>query len=164
MKLSPAVLRSLAAMMEHDLDAIARLDSVLQNLVPALSSGADYRDLATTGYALHNLYNAFENSFDQISRTFENHVVDQAQWHRELLDKMFLTIPEVRPPVLSDNLRKLMQELRGFRHLFRHGYDFELDRARLLSLIEQWNTAKTRAIEALRAFIAYLRAEAQQVE
>jgi hypothetical protein len=25
-----------------------------------------------------------------VSRTFENHITDQAQWHRELLTKMFL--------------------------------------------------------------------------
>ena len=130
-----------------------RIDVELADLLPALAPDiGSFRDYAAVGYLLHNLYNALENSFEQISRTFENHVVDVPRWHRELLDKMFLEIPGVRPAVLTDALRPLLHDLRGFRHVFRHGYDFSLDSARLAGLVASWNSRKKELFAALQAF------------
>jgi hypothetical protein len=129
------------------------MDAELVSLLPELAPDrGTFRDWAAVGYLLHNLYNALENSFEQISRTFENHVVDVSRWHRELLDKMFLDIPGVRPPVLTQALRPLLHDLLGFRHLFRHSYDFNLDPARLARLSADWNSAKKELFAALQAF------------
>jgi len=130
-----------------------RMDAELASLLPALAPDrGSFRDWAAAGYLLHNLYNALENSCDQISRTFENHVVDTARWHRELLDKMFLDIPGVRPAVFTEALRLLLHDLRGFRHIFRHSYDFSLDSTRLARLAADWNLGKTQLFAALQAF------------
>ena len=153
MKPESSALASLSAVIGHDLEAIQRMDMELQRLAPSLQApDSDFRDLAAVGYTLHNLYNAMENSFDQISRTFENHVVNEAQWHKELLEKMFLEIPTVRPALLTESLRKLLNDLRGFRHLFRHGYDFDLDVERLRTLVARWNAEKSGLTNALAAF------------
>jgi hypothetical protein len=72
---------SLAAVIERDLEAITRIEPALHELTPE----GDYSRCAGVAYALHNLYCALENSFDQISRSFENHIVDREQWHRELI-------------------------------------------------------------------------------
>ena len=72
----------------------------------------------------------------QISLSFENHVQDSTRWHRELLDKMFLDIKHLRPAVLPEQLRSLLGDLLGFRHVFRHAYDYELDPIRT---VEPWN-------------------------
>jgi hypothetical protein len=149
----PAARAALAAVVEHDLEAIERLAPALQ----ALPADANYAACAGAAYALHNLYNALENSFEQISRTFENHVVDRDQWHRELMLKMFLAIPGVRPPVLPDSARPLLNELRSFRHLFRHSYDFQLDPVRLNALMSAWQANGHLASQGLRRFIDWLR-------
>lgn len=129
------------------------MDAELASLMPALApDSGTFRDWAAAGYLLHNLYNALENSFEQISRTFENHVVDASRWHRELLDKMFLDIPGVRPAVLTEALRPLLHDLRGFRHVFRHSYDFNLDSARLARLAADWNLGKKELFALLQAF------------
>jgi hypothetical protein len=129
------------------------MDAELAPLLPALApERGTFRDWAAAGYLLHNLYNALENSFEQISRTFENHIVDASRWHRELLDKMFLDIPCVRPPVLTQGLRPLLHDLLGFRHRFRHSYDFTLDAARLARLSADWNLGKNELFAALQAF------------
>lgn len=85
----PAARASLAAVIRRDLEAIRRLQPLLERLAP----NAAYPACAAVAYALHNFYNALENSFDQISRTFENHIVDPVRWHRELMVKMFVEIP-----------------------------------------------------------------------
>ena len=111
-----------------------------------------FRDLAAIAYILHNIYGAVENIFEQVSRTFENHVTDPAQWHRELLTKMFLEIPKVRPAVLPSDLRNFLNDLRGFRHVFRHAYEFELDAEKLKLLVRDWNEARTSLVSAVSRF------------
>jgi hypothetical protein len=153
MQPTPEQLAALSAIIEHDLKAITKLDNQLDKLLAELHHPAPvFSVLAASAYILHNLYNALENSFVQISRTFENHVVEQRQWHKEVMDKMFLTIPTVRPAVLPDTLRRMLNDLRGFRHLFRHSYDFELDPVLLLQVVTRWQTQKLELIQALNQF------------
>jgi len=108
--------------------------------------------MVAVAYLLHNVYCALENAFEQISRTFENHLTDSAQWHRELLAKMFLEIPTVRPAVLPADLRGFLNDLRGFRHLFRHSYDFQLDPEKLSRLARDWTGARLELLAALTRF------------
>jgi hypothetical protein len=143
---------ALAAVIEHDLRAISRVEAALVEL----AADAGYGACAGVAYALHNLYSALENCFDQISRTFENHVVDRDQWHRELMLKMFLAIPGIRPAVLPEAVRPLLNELRSFRHLFRHSYDFQLDPVRLNALTSSWRTGGPAVLTALRIFADWL--------
>jgi hypothetical protein len=115
-----------------------------------------FKEHAAAAYLLHNIYNALENSFEQISRTFENHVKDFAQWHRELLGKMFLEIPGIRPAVLPKQLRRTLNDLRGFRHVFRHSYDFEIDPRRLRLVIDDFLANKPAMSDALFSFRQWL--------
>jgi hypothetical protein len=151
--LEPAARASLVAVIEHDLEAVARIAATLHELAPA----AGYEQCAGVAYAIHNLYCALENSFEQISRSFENHVVDREQWHRELMLKMFLQIPGVRPRVFPASARPLLNELRSFRHIFRHSYDYQLLPERLNALIASWRAGGPEVLLALRQFTAWLR-------
>jgi len=86
----------------------------------------DEFDWASLGYTLHNLYNAFENYFLRIAKFFEN-TVDESQWHKDLLRRMSIEISSVRPAVISKSLLFLLDDLRGFRHVFRYVYQNRLD-------------------------------------
>jgi len=152
-KIEPTAALALKAVIENDLRLIEEMNPRLDGFA---GPEVNERDLATVGYGLHNLYNALENSFDQISRTFENHIVDTARWHRELLAKMFLDIPTVRAAVLSGAGRSLLHEMLRFRHLFRHGYDFELDAAKLHALLTRWQRGREGVTNDLRIFAARL--------
>ena len=149
MKIDPASARALQAVIERDLEAITRLDARLANFNPEGSSD-DQRDAAA--YQLHNIYNALENSFIQVSRTFENHITQPESWHRELLEKMFLDLSPIRPALVPDSCRALLRDLMSFRHVFRHAYDFEIDTAKLCALQQRWNERKRLVLEALNTF------------
>jgi hypothetical protein len=62
---------------------------------------------------------------------FENRVADRSQWHTELLRRMMLDISGVRPALLSAENADLLNELRAFRHFFRHAYGLRLDFSRV---------------------------------
>lgn len=133
MRIEPNAALTLAAFIRSALTAIDRLESNISQLNLQTPSDAEIDSL---GYSLHNIYNALENCFLQVSLSFENHVRDRTRWHRESLEKMFLDIRPLRPAVLPEQLRPLLGDMLGFRHLFRHAYEFKLDQAKTLSL---WN-------------------------
>lgn len=98
------------------------------------------------GYLLHNLYCAMEDLFREVARTFENRLEDPSRYHRELLKKMHLVVPGIRPRLLSRESYLLLDELRAFRHVFRHAYEYELSAARMTELkaklTDSWDTIK----------------------
>lgn len=73
------------------------------------------------GYYLHVIYGLFEGMLRRITLVFGNHVQDESRWHAQLLRRMTLNVPEVRPAPISDELYRFLDELRRFRHLFRNG-------------------------------------------
>ncbi len=88
------------------------------------------------GFQLHNLYCAFEDLFKIVAETFENHIQDKSRYHVELLKRMTLAIEGVRPPLLSQESFVLLDNLRSFRHLFRHAYSYELDERKVRIVLE----------------------------
>jgi len=88
------------------------------------------------GYQLHNLYCVFEDLFKIIAREFENNVDDKSKYHFELLKRMSITINGIRPRLLSDESFHLLNNLRSFRHFFRHAYSYELDKRKVDIVLE----------------------------
>lgn len=128
----------LVAYLDADVDVADRLVSRLgeSRELPA--------DVAASwkGYTLHNVYSALEQTFERIARAFENQVDQPERYHAELLRRMTLEIPRVRPALLSRPAYEMLSELRSFRHVFRHAYDYELDPQRVEGLAarvqEEW--------------------------
>ncbi len=138
----------------RDMDAIADIYDRLERY--DLTGETEEDVLIVIAYHLHNLYNAFENIFRSIAGVFENDVAHSERWHARLLDHMRLDVMPLRPAVIDDEAYKALDELRRFRHLFRHAYAIELDPQRL-DLV--WRKAlKLKGIyrEQLDVFVAFL--------
>lgn len=159
MKPDLATAATLSAVIENDIRAIESMTHRLRGIAASMNPEA-FTELAGAAYLLHNIYNALENTFEQISRSFENHVKDVSKWHKELLGKMFLEIRGIRPAVFPQELRGILNELRGFRHVFRHSYDFEIDPKKLQIVIEDFLAKQGNLVDALTEFKHWLLAEA----
>ena len=90
----------------------------------------DLRDAVLLADILCNTYTCIETILFRISRVFENHL-DPNQWHKELLRKMHIDVPNIRQAVISRDSYQLLDELRRFRHFKRYYYDFDYDWYRL---------------------------------
>ncbi len=113
---------------------IVKLHSSIQEKSKRLKSHLDDEDLINSlAYKLHNLYSAYEDLFKLVARFFENQIADISGYHTELLNRMRLQIEDVRPKLLSDGSFMLLDELRGFRHVFRHAYSYKLDAERVIN-------------------------------
>ena len=131
-------LRVFLAELNAQLKEILRLYSSIEVKVESLKRNADNEDLANSlGYKLHNLYSAYEDCFKLVGRFFENQIEDMARYHTDLLKRMLLVIEGIRPNLLSEESFKVLDELKGFRHLFRHAYSYELEAERVIRLAEK---------------------------
>ena len=122
-------LELLKADIEDELRKITRLEQAFARVEPTLALPAeqvDGYDRGAIGYYLHNFYNGCENIFRAIARFFENDLGPQT-WHADLLKRMTLAIEQYRPAVIDEELYLLFEDFRGFRHVYRHSYSFELD-------------------------------------
>lgn len=122
-------LELLKADINEELEKIGRLEKDFILIQEKLNESADepsFYDRAAIGYYLHSFYNGCENIFRSIARFFENDIGPQT-WHSDLLKRMKLDVSGYRPAVIDDDLYRLLDDFRAFRHKFRHSYAFELD-------------------------------------
>jgi hypothetical protein len=110
-------------------------------------------------YLIHNLYTAFESYFLRVAKHFENNL-DDASWHRELIDRMRIEVPGIRPAVVSTGIAENLDELRRFRHRFRNIYKSHLRSDRVLevsdiaiAVSDQFSKDHTRFLEWVQSII-----------
>jgi hypothetical protein len=65
---------------------------------------------------------------------------------------MFLDITPLRPAILPEELRSLFADLLGFRHLFRHAYEFKLDQVKTVALWNRWTLENESVKQSLTLF------------
>lgn len=106
----------------------------------------------STGYWLHNLYCAFEDLFKVVAGFWENDVGTDGSLHIHLLKRMQVRIKGIRPALLSKDSFENLNELRGFRHVFRHAYSYGLDDQRVLTLLRHVLSKKDLIMEDLLKF------------
>ena len=138
----------------RDMEAIAAIYEELER--HPLEPNADKDTAIVVGYHLHNLYNAFENIFQNIASVFENSVEDMGRWHAQLLERMQLDVMPLRPAVIDKNAYDALDELRRFRHVFRHAYMIQLDEARLRLVLDKAIRLKAIYIHQLEEFSNFL--------
>ncbi|OHC00521.1 MAG: hypothetical protein A3G70_03995 [Planctomycetes bacterium RIFCSPLOWO2_12_FULL_39_13] len=108
------------------------------------------------GYQLHNLYCAFEDLFKIVAESFENHIQDKAKYHMELLKRMTISIEGIRPLLLTQESYVLLDNLRSFRHFFRHAYSYEVDIRKVRIVLEDADKLREFFKRDIAAFLAQL--------
>ena len=142
----------------EDLEAIAE---IYASLAPSPLSGEESQEeLIVVAYRLHALYTAVENIFRNVAKVFENSLDDATGWHIQLLRRMRLDLSPVRPAVIDATTYEALDELRGFRHVFRSVYRFRLDARRLSIVLEMaWEMREplSKQIDDFLEFVCRLR-------
>ncbi|HEV2269828.1 MAG TPA: hypothetical protein VGR92_10230 [Steroidobacteraceae bacterium] len=99
----------------------------------ALKNEVGYEGCA---HHLCRLYNAVEQTGLRVAKAFENHIDDEQGWHTALLARISIPIVGMRPALIPKDLKNPLEELKGFRHVFVHAYDLELDPEKLALLLK----------------------------
>lgn len=147
--------RRLAGEVQTELQSIDRLGAELA----AAPDGDDTFALRARGSILHDFYTGAERIFIRLAEEINGGVPRGDQWHRQLLRDMAMTIPAVRPAIISSELERELAEFLRFRHLFRNVYGFVLRADRLGALQEKAPTVLLRFVAEIRAFLTWLTGE-----
>lgn len=99
----------------------------------SLKSEVGYEGCA---HHLCRLYNAVEQMGLRVAKAFENHIDDEQGWYTALLARVSIPIDGVRPALIPKELKNPLEELKGFRHVFVHAYELELDPEKLALLLK----------------------------
>ena len=70
---------------------------------------------------LHDFYTGLERIFHQIAAMVDGSMSTAREWHRDLLRQMSTDLPHTRPPVLSAETTKMLDEYLSFRHCLIRG-------------------------------------------
>jgi len=115
--------------------------------------------LESLAYQVHNLYCAFEDLFRIVANHFENHITEPTAWHKELLNRMKMEIKGLRPPLISEPAYKALDELRSFRHIFRHAYGAVIEPKKFKFVLQKALSLKKVYKKDIAAFLKKLSPE-----
>ena len=105
---------------------------------------------------MHGFYTAVEQIFKDIARTIDGGLPSAGEWHTGLLRQMTVEMEDVRPAVIKAETRKSLDEYRGFRHVVRNVYAFNLRPARLDELVKDAPACLSDLTADLLAFADFL--------
>jgi len=105
---------------------------------------------------LHGFYTGVEQIFEDIARTIDGGLPSGPEWHTSLLRQMTVEIDGLRPAVIAAKTRKSLDEYRGFRHIVRNVYTFNLRPARLQELVNAAPDCLANLTADLLAFADFL--------
>jgi hypothetical protein len=109
-------------------------------------------ELCALAATLHSFYTGAENIFKRVAVELDGDPVRGDGWHRELLLRM-KSPTACRPALLSEELHETLNEYLRFRHVFRSGYSFDLDWAKMSPLALRLEETFKKLGDALDDFL-----------
>ncbi len=105
---------------------------------------------------LHSFYAGIERLLEIIADGIDETKPSGPSWHQELLRQLATDIPGIRPAAISSESRELLDRYRGFRHVVRNVYTFNLDPEQIELLINHLQQTMTQITKELSAFADWL--------
>jgi len=99
---------------------------------------------------LHSFYTGLENIFIMISKKVDGFTPSSVKSHQELLDFVHENTSN-REAIINEETFLILNEYMKFRHVFRHGYSFQLKWEKMKSLavnlFDTWDNVKEQLVE-----------------
>ncbi len=107
---------------------------------------------------IENYYTALETVLFRVAQNFGNNL-DRERWHSDLLQRMTITVPDVRPAVITRETFAMLDELMRFRHFKRYYFQLDYDWNRLnylMGLVERVEPKVGAELETFDRFVGEL--------
>ena len=147
---------TLAGRIRQEIGELERVVERTQRIWREAASRSDDFLLDATALNLHGYYAGLERLFEMISDVVDQAKPTGANWHQELLRQMTIEIPGIRPAVLSEENRNSLDEFRGFSHVVRNVYSYNLDPVRIGLLVKKLIVLSVGVHAELRTFTKFL--------
>lgn len=98
-------------------------------------ASGDDRYIDGVALNLQSFYTGLERIFELVVAEVDQAMPSGANWHQELLRQAATPIPDLRPALIGDATRDALDRYRGFRHVVRNIYSFNLDPDQIAPLV-----------------------------
>ncbi len=147
----------LAARLYEELMDLERVINRAEELWRKSEQSGDDGYLDGVALNLHGFYAGVERLFEDIARNLDETTPAGAEWPRALLLQMSAPIADIRPAVIRRETRFCLDEYRGFRHVVRNVYAFNLKAPRLRELTAGLRDCYTSLQHDLDRFLTFLK-------
>lgn len=153
---------TLKARINEEMNNLKRLEMSLKKLklYPKMTADSinglpldDEISCRVIGSYLHDYYCGLEKIFINVAKSFGENLPSGSQWHRVLLEDMSLNITGVRTAFINKKTLMKVDELRGFRHVFRNAYGFSIDPVREHSLLANLSDISASVKKDIKLFL-----------
>lgn len=155
---------ALAARLRVELVELERVVRRAEYLLAKTRTQGDEDYLDGVALNLHGFYAGVERIFEEIAREIDGSLPAGPEWHRDLLLQMSAEVVGTRPPVIDRATRDCLDEYRGFRHVVRNVYAFNLRPSRLQELVADLPACYKALARDLMTFCDFLDALASDEE
>jgi hypothetical protein len=147
-----------AGRIRQELADLERVVARSERAIAAVQRQTEEQDLYLDSAALnlHDLYAGLERIFRQIATAVDKSVPSGSDWHRELLRQMTVSLPQIRPQVLTVETANTIDEYLRFRHVVRNIYTFKFDAERIELLVQRLRPSFEQVQIELLAFADFL--------
>lgn len=124
---------------EKEFESITKVSTRIIKVDARIADNTEDRDffIGDLALELHSFYSGLEKIFERIANDLDKNIPTGKSWHKDLLLQMEMTIPDIRPQVLSQATIESIQEYLEFRHLVRNLYSYHFDYQKMNKLVEK---------------------------
>lgn len=85
---------------------------------------------------LHSIYSGYEKIIEMLVKGLDGDIPTAKEYHTALLKRATYEIPDVRPPIISEETFYLLTTLRAYRHKLRRIYTYLISPKKIIQLTE----------------------------
>lgn len=160
-------LRRLAAQIENDLSTSLELAKEAANFADKVEEFQVNKEnpyIYAVAVTLQHFYTSLETAFKRVVKEMEGDLPSGESWYQDLLEIVCLEIEGVRPALISSQVKKDIDKLRRFRHVVRHGYEYELDWSQMTPLVESLERITDQIEKDFTEFSSFLLKAAEDLD
>lgn len=116
----------------------------------------NFHKLRVYGSILHDFYTGIEKIFRKIAIEMDEELPEGLSWHSELLERMDLSIEDVRIQVIEKDLKRKLYEYLRFRHVFRNVYGFDLKWEKMRHLVIELEEIFNELESSIEKFLDFI--------
>jgi len=147
---------TLAARIHREASDIQHLVVRAKRLLDKAKTRGEFDILDGAALNLHAYYAAAERIFEDIAREIDGAVPPGGDGHRALLLQMSAPVIDVRPAVIGEETYCCLDEYRGFRHVVRNVYTFNLRPDRIEALVNELPSCYALLAKDIEKFVDFL--------
>jgi hypothetical protein len=140
----------------HYLSDMERICERILRAWSAYQANNDEFILDSVALNLQNYYGAIENALKLFAEKIDNKLPTGADWHSELLKQLTVPVPDLRPAVISLETKGMLDNYRGFRHVVRNMYAFNMDPRKIKPLVDTLSQVDNALRTEIVAFLKLL--------